>query len=214
MIKGVAFDAGGVILLTKNTRLKTKELLREFFPNLSYKKYKKNFEYFKDLAQTIKSYSYESAVKDCLVFSGVEDKKRIKFFLKKLSKIKPELIKNCEELFCWLKKKRIKIIILSDTHYNSSRAKNFFKSKNKKISKMIDFIITSKDVGCKKPNKKIFSYTCKVTGLNKNEIIFVSDDIQEIRGAKNFGFKTLYFSNENKKNRDALILKSKIQKLL
>ncbi|MGB9748919.1 MAG: HAD family hydrolase [Candidatus Woesearchaeota archaeon] len=212
MIKGVAFDAGGVLLVTGETSLKTENLFKKYFPEIRYERYMKNFRRFKNKAQKIKGYSFKTAVEECLKSLGIKDKKRIRAFSNRIIRIKPKIIRGCRELFEFIKRKKLKIIILSDTHNTSSSARKFFKLKNKKISEMIDFIITSKDVGCKKPCSKILRYACKKSGLKREEILFISDSMEEISGARIFGFKTILFSNKNISN--ALYLKPIIEKYL
>jgi HAD superfamily hydrolase (TIGR01549 family) len=212
MIKGNAFDAGGVLLLTKDVNLKTARLLRKYFPEINYELYKNNFAKFKEKAQTVKDYSFKMAVEECLKSLGVDDERRIEKFIKMVARLRPKILLGCRELFEFIKRKNIKIIILSDTHHTSSSARRFFKHSSKKISELIDFIITSKDVGCKKPCPKIFRFACKRTGLKKEEILFISDSREEIFGAKIFGFKTIFFSNENKRN--AFYIKSVIKKCI
>lgn len=212
MIKGIAFDAGGVLLITKEIDSEEEYLLRKYFPNICYREYKESFRRFNEKAQTIKGYSLKRALTECLKSLGVKNKKKIEYFTCRISKLRPEIVDGCKELFDYLKSKGIKIIVLSDTHHTSLSAKRALNSIDNKISRMIDFIITSKDLGCKKPCFEIFKQLFKKTELNKEEILFITDSEEELLGARDSGIRTLFFSNEKEKS--LIYLKSKIEKYL
>ena len=50
-------------------------------------------------------------------------------------------------------------------------------------------------VGCKKPNKKIFLHALKRANANANESIMIGDDIEaDILGAEAVGMQAIYFN--------------------
>jgi len=62
-----------------------------------------------------------------------------------------------------------------------------------------DFVITSVDVGWKKPHPKIFSISLKVARVKPGEVIFVGDDFScDYCGSKDFGMKPVLLDREKK----------------
>ena len=56
-------------------------------------------------------------------------------------------------------------------------------------------IITSEEVGVKKPNKKIFQYALKISNADPNQSIMIGDDlISDIKGAAKLKIKTIFFN--------------------
>ena len=56
-------------------------------------------------------------------------------------------------------------------------------------------IITSEEVGVKKPNKKIFQYALKISDADPNQSIMIGDDlISDIKGAAKLKIKTIFFN--------------------
>ncbi len=65
--------------------------------------------------------------------------------------------------------------------------------KDLKIEKFFDFIILSSDIGCSKPDSKIYQIASRQIELPPAETAFIGDDlIGDIYGAQNHGFKTVY----------------------
>jgi len=60
-----------------------------------------------------------------------------------------------------------------------------------------DVIIDSSVVKSLKPNKKIFEIAEKEAKVNKNEIVFVDNGIENIQAARNFGWKTFLYDPAN-----------------
>ncbi len=72
------------------------------------------------------------------------------------------------------------------------------KLKNSGIAKYFDKIITSEQVGAKKPNPKVFEYSIDVAKANVSESIMIGDNWEaDIMGAKNYGMKVIYCNFEN-----------------
>jgi putative hydrolase of the HAD superfamily len=59
------------------------------------------------------------------------------------------------------------------------------------ISNYINYLITSEEVGFEKPNKQIFEFALKKSGLNPHEVIVVGDsEEKDIAGAKTLNIKS------------------------
>lgn len=60
-----------------------------------------------------------------------------------------------------------------------------------------DYIISSEDAACNKPQREIFDMALKNMGIPANKAIMIGDSITEdIMGAQNVGLKTLWISGE------------------
>ncbi len=72
------------------------------------------------------------------------------------------------------------------------------KLKNSGIDVYFDKVITSEEVGVKKPNPKIFQYALKKANANLNESIMIGDNWEaDIMGAKNTGLDVIFFNYYN-----------------
>ena len=73
------------------------------------------------------------------------------------------------------------------------------KIENSGIKSYFNKIITSEEVGVKKPNPKIFKYALdKAEALSKESIMIGDNWEADIMGAKNVGLDVIYFDVENK----------------
>ena len=69
------------------------------------------------------------------------------------------------------------------------------KLKHSDLQKYFQHIITSEQVGVKKPNHKIFQFALKCAGAQKEESVYIGDDlIVDILGCQNFGIDGVYFN--------------------
>jgi len=67
------------------------------------------------------------------------------------------------------------------------------KMHNSDLLPFFDQIITSEEVGVKKPNPKIFKYALKKSKAKANESIMIGDNFEaDILGAKNVGMHTIF----------------------
>lgn len=61
------------------------------------------------------------------------------------------------------------------------------------IRKYFHYILISADIGIGKPNKRFFEKLCQGLDEKPENILFIDDSIENIDGADQFGFQTLYF---------------------
>ena len=67
------------------------------------------------------------------------------------------------------------------------------KMKNSDLLPYFDKIVTSEEVGVKKPNPKIFNYALEKSGAVAEESIMIGDNFEaDILGAKNVGMHTIF----------------------
>jgi len=100
------------------------------------------------------------------------------------------------DLFAYLKNRSIKIGIISN---GISSAQGDAIIHALKIDKYVDFLVSSEEVGAKKPNSKPFELALKKSALNRLEVIMVGDKpSSDILGAQKVGIKTIYIGGSRK----------------
>lgn len=93
----------------------------------------------------------------------------------------PEVLQTLKEL----KNRGIKIAVLTDVAYGMD---NEFSLKDiAMLSGSIDFILTSVDVGYRKPNQKGYLKIIEHFGVLPNEMLYVGDEEKDITGANSIG---------------------------
>jgi putative hydrolase of the HAD superfamily len=71
---------------------------------------------------------------------------------------------------------------------------------NSNLSPFFDLIVTSENVGVKKPNPNIFFYALKMTKAKTYESVMIGDNLEaDIYGAKNVGMKVIHCNFEKRK---------------
>lgn len=102
-------------------------------------------------------------------------------------------IKPNEEIFLFLKKCKqlgLSVCAISDMQPNVQ----IKKLEKLEATKLIDFLVTSEEVGYEKPEPIIFEKALKKLHLEKSEVIMIGDDqLKDIEGAKSFGIKAFKF---------------------
>ena len=79
------------------------------------------------------------------------------------------------------------------------------KLKKSGLSKYFKTIITSEQVGVKKPDPLIFEYALNNSGAKVKESIMIGDDLEvDIIAAKLFGMNQVYFNPKKEKHREKL----------
>lgn len=64
------------------------------------------------------------------------------------------------------------------------------------VSKYIDFIVTSEEVGCEKPSEKFFEYCIEKSTFKPSECIFIGDSFKnDVEGAIKCGMKAVWYNN-------------------
>ena len=61
------------------------------------------------------------------------------------------------------------------------------------LEKQIDFLVTSEEVGCEKPNKLIFEKALEKINLENDQVIMIGDsELKDIQGATNLGIRSFH----------------------
>ena len=88
------------------------------------------------------------------------------------------------------------------------------KIKNSNLLPFFDKIITSEEVGVKKPNPKIFYYALEKSKAIPSESIMIGDNFEaDILGAKNIGMHTIFCKFNNEVATKKVITVSKLEQI-
>lgn len=83
--------------------------------------------------------------------------------------------------------------ILSDTELGEKGVKDKL-SNRLHLDGLFDHIVTSADIGARKPEPEAFNYVVHKTGIPFEEIVFVAHDYDELEGALALGIDTIAFN--------------------
>lgn len=183
-------------------------LWRKWLFNIFLKKklFKGNFLKFYNLYDSFLSKgaylgtkSYEETFDSFLTYMKLPEKERAKFkekaFKRKVSiEQKRKLYPHVKKTLMTLTKNKIKNIVITDNESSESEIRTKIINRYG-INKYIDKIITSKDCGYAKSDKKIFELTLKKIGLSHDEVLFVGHDQDEIKSARASKILTVEYNN-------------------
>ena len=112
---------------------------------------------------------------------------------KHLGKTPFDAIPQTEETLVALKQKGLKVGIIANT--TISREKDVRKTLQQLgLENYFDFIVTSVDVGCEKPDGRIFSLALNALGIKASEAVMVGDRVAtDIVGGNRLGMTTILF---------------------
>jgi HAD superfamily hydrolase (TIGR01662 family) len=102
-------------------------------------------------------------------------------------------VPQAEETLIALKRKGLKVGIITNT--TTSREKDVRKVLQQlRLESYVDFIVTSVDAGCEKPDGRIFSIALRTAGVKATEAVMVGDQVaKDIVGGNRIGMKTILF---------------------
>lgn len=181
MIKAIIFDMVGVLLMEKgdiceiasNTIGVDSEELREMFVKNIDKLFRKEMtsEQFFDLVK--KRFKLSEDI------GAVWEKAHVNY-----REVNEDLMEAIAKM-----KKNYKVGIISNTHSLVTRIrKNTF-------ARYFDFTVFSSDVGFAKPDKEIFKIALEKALAKPEECVFVDDQEENLEAAKELGFNTILFKN-------------------
>lgn len=193
-IKAVIFDIGGVLSLGKGETIgKTNKTLGV------HEHVSKHFDISLDQWLDSIDTTYADAIK-----GAISDKKAISVIARnmkttpqKLERVLLNAYKNHfeqnEKLYQFafaLKKQGYKIGILSDQWYVSKKA-----LAKKDYMKKFDSVVISCDVGCRKPDTKIYKLVLSKLKVKPEEMVFIDNQTWNLKPAKKLRMKTVLFKN-------------------
>lgn len=192
IIKNIIFDLD-------NTLYDEKDFIFKFINSLK-KKY--NFKFFNRKVY-LKNKVYER--KNFIQFILKNEKKYTKklhnqIFLEFLnSKIRIKIFKNLDKILTLLKKKKIKLIILTNGNPIVQQKKIY----KLKLKKYFNYIFFARKIYKDKPSQKTFRIILRKSNAKCNETLMIGDNYYtDIIGAKKSGLMTLLLFNDVKKSYD------------
>jgi len=108
-----------------------------------------------------------------------------------------ELYDDVEEVLVDIKNCNIKTGILTDVPYG--RKKGFIADDVEVINKNIDIILSSVDIGFRKPNITGYLILAEKLETNVNEMIYVGNEEKDIIGANNAGIVSVLINRTDKR---------------
>ncbi len=194
-VKAVLFDAGGILFDDRRKNF-FRDFIREHAGEEAISHSFRVFKKYKGRAQTSKTYDMDKAYYDCMEKVGIANLYPQLMEIAEEDKRKPlKLTSHTNKVLEGLSSRGIRSIIVTDNYYG---ADDFLSKLYNAGMRQIDDIVSSKDVGARKPSSKIFELALKKNGLKKEEVLFVAHDLDEIRGASKLGYKTaaVYWKNK------------------
>lgn len=195
VIKAVVFDIGGVLALGKNSAWDKHGLVPSGVHIDIAKKLGISLDQYMDAIDTNYALAIEGKISEEKVLnifsknlktSKAKLKELYMRAYKKHFKQNKELLKKASEL----KKLGYKISILSDQWYLSQEA-----LMPKRLYKKFYPSIVSCEVGMRKPNQEIYEMAIKKLKLKPSEILFIDNQMWNIKPAKKLGIKTILFKS-------------------
>jgi HAD superfamily hydrolase (TIGR01509 family) len=201
MIKLIIFDGEGVLYSASKTMKiflrEYEKFLKKFGVDLEeqsrlwFEFYPKTITGKISLREVNKRIYKKLGIPTSKVDERLKQDKRIWFEHTKLNK-------GVTNLLLKIKKKGIKVAILSDTVHPLKWRLEFFKRVGLVKGKYFDKLFLSNLIGYEKPHPKAYLTVLKYFKVKPAEALFVGHDKEEIDGAKNLGIKTISFSSLQK----------------
>ena len=69
-----------------------------------------------------------------------------------------------------------------------------------------DYVLTSEDLQCNKPNKKCFQSACELLNVSPKNILMIGDSLTEdIYGAADFGMQAIWINTKKSTNKESMM---------
>ena len=190
--KIVLFDWGGVIESHENDSRELQNakinLIKKYNPILKEEEILKNWSYQLENGLWISETSNLPTIKRWL--QNLEEKMNISVTLEEFITSYKEAFQNISYYhdiveYAYSIKEKCKIGLLS----------NLSILDYERLTKQVDLtkfdkVYLSYQIGCRKPNKKIYEYVIEDLKCDANNILFIDDDISNIAMAKKYGWNT------------------------
>jgi len=194
-IKAIIFDVGGVLALGSNSLWDKQKIVPSGVHIDIAKKLKIPLDKYMDTIDTNYAFAIEGKIsleKVLQIFSKnlkISEKKLKQFYIwvyRKHFKQNKQLFKQAFKL----KKLNYKIAVLSDQWILSKEA-----LMSRRFYKKFNPVIISCDVGMRKPDPKIYKLVLEKLKLKSSEVLFIDNQIWNIKTAKKIGMKTILFKD-------------------
>jgi len=198
MIRAILFDLGNTLFYEETPESVTKSVIPEIeLPNYLtvYRMLGLRFDNICEASLDAVAYYYVSKKNNGKInFSEVREVKK-KLIEILADHLKP--LKRAKETIIEIKKRGIKVAIVSNA--SSQEAVELALERHNFIN-MVDAVVTSRLVGVRKPDPRIFLYTLDLIGVKPSDAIFVGDrEYEDVCGARFVGMKAIHLVRENVK---------------
>ena len=104
-----------------------------------------------------------------------------------------EAVLQAEETLAAIKKKGFKVGIITNTTISTEKdVRKILQQLG--LESYIDFVVTSVDAGCEKPDGRIFSMALRSAGVKASDAVMVGERVaKDIVGGNRIGMKTILF---------------------
>jgi putative hydrolase of the HAD superfamily len=117
--------------------------------------------------------------------------------------VPPYLNPDAEEVLLWLKNRGSRVGLICNTGITPGTALRQLLVEGG-VAGYFDVMIFSNEVGIRKPDPEIFHLATQELGVKPSQAVHVGDNLTaDVWGAKNAGFKAIYFACEEGKDRIA-----------
>lgn len=202
-VKAIFFDAGDILYHRpeRDRNLKTFLAGRKINPAPNFDVERSRL---KDLAFSgqIKRHDYYEKI---IRLYGIEDEHEIQEGMAAISKDDDTvaIFTGVPETINSLKQKGFILGIITDTAMPFARKLNWFDQHG--FGQVWDVVISSKEIGVRKPNRMMYEEAIQQTGLKPDEAVFVGHKAYELEGARAVGLKTIAFNYEKNAVADVYI---------
>ena len=185
MIKVVIFDLDEVLIKSKKQTLILYRHLFNFFGIKFPEKNKQRLLYTQSEKNNYKSFFSKINKKNYFDYrKSIDFKDYIKFI---------KISKNTKIILKFLKENKIKMAIATNRGSSTKTVLDYFK-----IREYFDLIITEKDIKKPKPDPFPINLAIKKLKIKKEEVLYVGDDIIDIKAGKGAGVKMVLYGNKFK----------------
>jgi putative hydrolase of the HAD superfamily len=208
-IKAICFDLGDTLICSENQlnwANNYKNALEKGFKSINKEptedEYNNCIEILKKYNTRINPREYEISSGQIfneimkLMRLNLKEKNQIEEYFFDYFMKKNKAFDDTEEVLEDIKKNNLKTGILTDVPYGSIKVviDDINKIKNNKI---IDVILSSVEVGYRKPNKNGYIMLSKKLGVQTNEIIYIGNEEKDIIGANNAGIISILINRKD-----------------
>ncbi len=186
MIRAVVFDYGGVLTLGKYTE----SLLRVLGKKQGIEASEENYRKFDDLIVEfdfgeMKPQDFVDRVNKA--FGTTLSLAEMKEIVRQARNLNPKVIELVKQAG-----KKYRVLMLSD---NDPINVEILKAEKQDLMQLFEKTYFSCDLKMRKPDKRIFEYLLKDSGLKAEECIFIDDKEKNTRAAEELGMKSILFKD-------------------
>ncbi len=199
MIRAVLFDLGNTLFYEESPEKITIDILPELgkLPNYLtvYRSLGLRFDNVCEASLDAIAYYYASKSGEGRISINKAREIKEKLIESLADHLKP--IKGTKEIIKKIKEKGAKVAIISNASSQEAVERALERSG---IINMFDAVVTSRLIGVRKPDPRIFLYTLNLIEIKPSEAVFIGDrEYEDICGAKTVGMKAIHLIRDEVK---------------